>query len=80
MMGYGATEMPPEARLQIDRAVCIGSGECVELAPAVYELDDEGLAYVKDSSAAGDELIRRTQRLCPSGAIRFVSPTGKENS
>jgi ferredoxin len=34
----------------IDQDLCTGDGLCVQLAPAVFEFDVDGLAYVKDSS------------------------------
>ena len=32
----------------IDQDLCTGDGICVEIAPAVFTLLDDGLAYVKD--------------------------------
>ncbi|MCC5950630.1 MAG: ferredoxin [Acidimicrobiia bacterium] len=34
----------------IDQDLCTGDGICVEIAPAVFTLLDDGLAYVKDGS------------------------------
>lgn len=34
----------------IDQDLCTGDGICAEIAPDVFELLDDGLAYVKDSS------------------------------
>ncbi|MBX6724084.1 MAG: ferredoxin, partial [Dactylosporangium sp.] len=36
-----------------DQNLCTGDGLCVQYAPEVFELDVDGLAYVK----AGDELL-----------------------
>jgi len=45
----------PEEELSvwIDQNLCTGDGLCVQYAPEVFELDVDGLAYVK----AGDELL-----------------------
>ncbi|CAM5310539.1 Ferredoxin OS=Streptomyces tendae OX=1932 GN=F3L20_09605 PE=4 SV=1 [Streptomyces tendae] len=39
----------------IDQDLCTGDGICVQYAPEVFELDIDGLAYVKN---AGDELLQ----------------------
>jgi ferredoxin len=39
----------------IDQDLCTGDGICAQYAPEVFELDIDGLAYVKDS---GDELLQ----------------------
>jgi ferredoxin len=36
----------------VDQDLCTGDGLCVQYAPEVFEFDDDGLAYVKDSSGA----------------------------
>ena len=38
----------------IDQDLCTGDGICAQYAPDVFELDIDGLAYVKD---ADDELL-----------------------
>ncbi|BEL02365.1 ferredoxin [Actinoplanes sichuanensis] len=37
-----------ELRVWIDQDLCTGDGLCVQYAPEVFELDIDGLAYVKD--------------------------------
>lgn len=39
----------------IDQDLCTGDGICVQYAPEVFELDIDGLAYVK---GADDELLQ----------------------
>ena len=34
-------------RVRVDQDLCTGDGLCVQLAPAVFEFDVDGLAYVK---------------------------------
>ena len=47
-------ELSPENRIEIvvDRALCIGSGDCVDTAPDVFQLDDEDKAVVVDPDGA----------------------------
>jgi ferredoxin len=62
-------------RVTADRDVCIGSGNCVVTAPAVFDQDDaEGLVVLltaeigpRDADAVGYAVAR-----CPSGALRIV--------
>jgi ferredoxin len=61
----------------IDRFVCIGSGTCVQLAPGVFELDDQGVAVVVAPDAAELETIRRAERSCPTGAIEVHELPGE---
>jgi len=35
-------------RVWIDQDLCTGDGICAEIAPKVFEMDDDGLAYVKE--------------------------------
>lgn len=37
-------------RVWIDQDLCTGDGICTELAPKVFEMHNDGLAYVKDPS------------------------------
>jgi len=52
-----------ELRLQrveivVDRALCIGSGDCVDTAPDVFQLDEEDKAVVVDPDGASvDDII-----------------------
>ena len=62
-------------RFEVDRAICIGSGQCVVRAPTVFDQDDdEGLAVVLEASP-GPELqaaVIEAVKGCPSGAISVV--------
>ncbi|MCA1823572.1 MAG: ferredoxin [Mycobacteriales bacterium] len=41
---------PAVLRVRVDQDLCTGDGICAQLAPAVFELDVDGLAYVKAPS------------------------------
>lgn len=47
-------------RVWVDQQRCTGDGLCVQYAPAVFEFDIDGLAYVKD--AAGHLLTAPGER------------------
>ncbi|MEU4422331.1 ferredoxin [Actinoplanes sp. NPDC024001] len=42
--------MSEELQVWIDQDLCTGDGLCAQYAPDVFELDIDGLAYVKDDS------------------------------
>lgn len=46
----------------IDQELCTGDGICVQYAPEVFELDIDGLAYVK---SADDELLQSPGAAAP---------------
>ncbi|MFI9581802.1 ferredoxin [Streptomyces sp. NPDC052236] len=46
----------------IDQDLCTGDGICAQYAPEVFELDIDGLAYVKSS---GDELLQNPGATTP---------------
>ena len=37
-------------KVWIDQDLCTGDGLCVEIAPTVFAMHDDGLAYVKENS------------------------------
>jgi ferredoxin len=74
------TETPlADQRLEvwIDQDLCTGDGICVQYAPDVFELDVDGLAYVKDANGQlGHDA--RTTVLVPVVALRDVIDSAKE--
>jgi ferredoxin len=47
----------------------MGSGNCSFWAPGVFDLDDDGIAIVLDSTAAPDDKIVLAAQGCPTQAI-----------
>lgn len=37
-------------KVWIDQDLCTGDGLCAEIAPAVFQMHDDGLAYVKEQN------------------------------
>jgi ferredoxin len=56
------------AWINVDEDQCIGSGECIALAPDVMELNDQGCARVKVSDV-DEDLARRICGVCPVNAL-----------
>jgi ferredoxin len=71
-------ELSPTNRITIetDRDLCIGSGDCVDTAPAVFELDDEGKVRVLDRDGASVDEIVDAAANCPVTAIFVIGEEG----
>ncbi|MGA4842995.1 ferredoxin [Streptomyces sp. G45] len=59
-------ESQDQLEVWIDQDLCTGDGICAQYAPEVFELDIDGLAYVKDGD---DELLQ-----APGAAARVPLP------
>lgn len=61
-------------RVQADRDVCIQAGNCVMVADAVFDQDDDGIVVVKVDEVPEDQLdnVQEAVKLCPSQALRLV--------
>jgi ferredoxin len=70
--------LSPVNRLEVtvDRALCIGSGDCVDTAPDVFQLDDEDKAIVVDPDGASVDDVIEAARNCPVSAIFVVGEDG----
>jgi ferredoxin len=55
--------------VEIDRDVCMGSGNCTYEAPGVFDLDDDGVAVVVDVTAAPEDSVAAAAEGCPTQAI-----------
>ena len=57
-------------RVEVNRDLCMGAGECVYSAPQAFAIDEDDKAVVLDVSAASDEQIETAVKGCPNFAIR----------
>ncbi len=65
-------------KVRIDRALCLGLGNCVALAPTVFELDEEGKALVLDPSSVTDDALLEAAESCPYDAIILEDDKGHQ--
>jgi ferredoxin len=56
-------------KITVDRDECTGCGNCVDIAPDVFELDDEGISTVINPEGADEDTIREAADSCPVDAI-----------
>ena len=65
--------------VRIDRLICVGFGDCIQVSPESFELDPEGIAVLREgaSAVAEAELIAAC-RSCPVDAIQVRAPDGSQ--
>jgi len=63
-------------RIEVDRELCFGFGDCVDTAPRVFALDDEDKAIVLDPDGATLEKIIEASQNCPVDAIIITDAEG----
>ena len=61
-------------KVTADRDVCIQAGNCVMVADAVFDQDDDGIVVVLVDEVPADEEnhAREAVKLCPSQALRIA--------
>jgi ferredoxin len=58
-------------KITVDRDRCVGSVYCQRIAPATFDLGDDGIAVVLDADVTGPQAAaaREAEADCPSMAI-----------
>ncbi len=71
-------DLSPQNRIgiEVDRGLCIGSGDCVDTAPAVFRLDEDDKAVVIDPDGASVDDVLAAAQNCPVSAIAVVGEEG----
>lgn len=81
-------------RVWIDQDLCTGDGLCVELAPEIFELDIDGIAYVKGENGQPERTpchqvlvpdqvkpaVIAAAADCPGACIHLVRPAHTSDS
>ncbi len=62
---------PVTAHIRADRNTCVGAGQCVMIAPTLFDQDDEGLVVALAPTPRADQesIARQAVRLCPARAL-----------
>lgn len=63
-------------KIEVDRELCISVASCVAVAPNTFELDDEGIAIVKNASGDTKDTILQAAQSCPVNAIKIWDDNG----
>lgn len=59
-------------KIKVDLELCQSHGLCVEVAPEVFELRDDGFLYLLDESPTDGTALKNVEKAiveCPTGAI-----------
>ncbi|HWP32013.1 MAG TPA: ferredoxin [Fimbriimonadales bacterium] len=63
--------------IRINRSVCIGSANCVKVAPEVFELDEKNLCtFVNEPEAIDEERLLEACDVCPVDALEAKDESG----
>ena len=63
--------MEDRVRVEVDEALCVGTGQCEMILPDVFTVGDEGVVEMdREAAATADPaLLRRAVRNCPTSAL-----------
>jgi len=64
-------------KVEVDVAKCVASGQCVLVAPDVFDQrDEDGMVVLLDETPAPGlhDAVRESAMVCPATAIRTVEP------
>lgn len=56
-------------KVQVINEKCIGAASCVAIAPAVFQLNEENIAYIISQDGNDDETKLLAAQSCPTAAI-----------
>jgi ferredoxin len=65
-------------KIIIDRDLCQGIGNCVAIAPGVFQLDKENKAIATHIEDISQEKIREAAESCPLDAIILEDGQGEQ--
>lgn len=64
------TEASGGLRVLVDRTLCQGHGQCVVVAPDVFDLDDDGVMHcVERPDSSHRAAVEFAVRFCPEEAL-----------
>ena len=65
--------------VKIDRLSCVGFETCVEVAPDLFEMDEEGIAiFTSDTSEVDKETVLEACKECPVDALVVLDASGNQ--
>ena len=64
-------------KVHVDEDLCIGAGQCVLVAPAIFDQDERGLVILLDATPPPElhHAARKAAKLCPARAITIEEPS-----
>lgn len=65
-------------RIVIDRALCVGFGDCVDVAPDAFALDGDGIVVFVTPTRVERECLLRACACCPVDALTVFDENGEQ--
>jgi ferredoxin len=65
-------------RVRIDRALCVGFGDCVTAAPSAFRLDDDGIVVFADPERVTRATLVCACESCPVDALTAWDEQGNQ--
>ena len=63
--------------VKIDRLICVGFETCVEVAPDLFQMDEEGIAiFTSDTNEVDKETVLEACKECPVDALVVLDASG----
>ncbi len=68
-----------DLKVVIDRGTCIATENCVEMAPEVFEFDDDQICgFQQDTGNVDRDKLIEACRVCPVDALSVIDVSGKQ--
>lgn len=67
-----------KVRIKVINELCISAATCVITAPSTFDLDDDGIAYVKEGTWDEAQIIIKAAASCPTTAIIIEDLEGNQ--
>ncbi len=65
--------------VKIDRLICVGFETCVEVAPDLFQMDEEGIAiFTSDTNDVDKEIVLEACKECPVDALVVLDALGNQ--
>ena len=65
--------------VKIDRLICVGFETCMDVAPELFRMDDEGIAtFTPEPDGVETETVLEACRECPVDALVVLDGTGDQ--
>ena len=65
--------------VKIDRLICVGFETCVEVAPDLFQMDEEGIAiFTSDTNEVDKETVLEACKECPVDALVVLAASGNQ--
>ena len=65
--------------VKIDKLICVGFESCVEVAPDLFQMDEEGIAiFTSDTNEVDKETVLDACKECPVDALVVLDASGDQ--